>query len=107
MLSFSVRKSTAAVFGAGEIIIREGEVGDAAYIIENGAVQVYVTAADGSEVVTARLEGGAHFGEQALLHAQKRTQFQCARGNRCGSSSHPGGGTMLEILVGDSALRVQ
>ena len=51
----------------GEVLLREGAVGDRMYVIESGSVQVYATAFDGSDVVLARLEPGHWFGEQALL----------------------------------------
>ena len=54
-------------FAAGEIIIREGELGDRMYVIESGAVQVFTTSFDGSDIVLARLEKRSWFGEQALL----------------------------------------
>jgi nitric-oxide synthase len=51
----------------GEILLREGELGDRMYVIEAGAVQVYATGFDAGDVVLARLEPGDWFGEQALL----------------------------------------
>jgi len=51
----------------GELIIREGEVGDCMYVIERGSVQVLTTSFDGSDLVLARLEAGQWFGEQVLL----------------------------------------
>src|SRR5438045_429635 len=52
---------------AGGVIIREGEVGDKMYVILDGAVQVFTTSFDGSDIVLARLEAGRWFGEQALI----------------------------------------
>lgn len=52
---------------SGELIIREGDVGDCMYVIERGSVQVLTTSFDGSDVVLARLEAGQWFGEQVLL----------------------------------------
>ena len=51
----------------GEVLLREGELGDRMFVIEAGAVQVYATAFDATDVVLARLEPGQWFGEQALL----------------------------------------
>lgn len=51
----------------GQAIVREGESGDRMYVVAAGSVQVIGKAFDGSEVVLARLEPGAYFGEQALL----------------------------------------
>jgi len=55
------------LFDIAETILREGDAGDAMYVILEGAVQVYTQDQDGREVVLARLEAGDHFGEQALL----------------------------------------
>ncbi len=51
----------------GQAIVREGEHGDRMYFVASGSVQVLGRSFDGSEVVLARLEPGAYFGEQALL----------------------------------------
>ena len=56
---------------AGEIVFREGEVGDCAYFIQSGAVDV-VREEDGHEKVVARLEAGQYFGEMALLSDHPR-----------------------------------
>ncbi len=50
-----------------EIIIHEGDIGDAFYIIAEGAVRVFTEDQEGKEIVLARLEAGNYFGEQALL----------------------------------------
>src|SRR3954468_3151387 len=48
-------------------ILREGDLGDAMYVVQSGTVQVYTGGAEGREVVLARLGTGEYFGEQALL----------------------------------------
>jgi nitric-oxide synthase, bacterial len=63
-IAAQVTPSTAS---PGELILREGEVGDRMYVIERGSVQVLTTSFDGSDLVLARLEPGQWFGEQALL----------------------------------------
>lgn len=51
----------------GQAIVREGDAGDRMFFVAGGSVQVLGRSFDGSEVVLARLEPGAYFGEQALL----------------------------------------
>lgn len=51
----------------GEIIVREGEIGEDFYLVAAGALHVLGLAFDGSELVLDRLGPGACFGEQALL----------------------------------------
>jgi len=54
------------------LIFREGEAGDAAYVIERGKVEI--TARRGKrEVVLAKLGKGELFGEMALIEGQLRT----------------------------------
>jgi NTE family protein len=55
----------------GEVICREGEPGDAMYIIKSGAVGVYVTH-DNAEVFVNYLHRGEFFGEMALLVQRER-----------------------------------
>jgi CRP-like cAMP-binding protein len=59
--------STITSMAAGETILGEGDYGDRMYVVESGAVQVWAKAFDGSDIVLARLEQGAYFGEQAIL----------------------------------------
>jgi ferredoxin-NADP reductase/CRP-like cAMP-binding protein len=51
----------------GQAIVREGDAGDRMFFVASGSVQVLGRSFDGSEIVLARLEEGAYFGEQALL----------------------------------------
>ncbi|MBI3179014.1 MAG: cyclic nucleotide-binding domain-containing protein [Deltaproteobacteria bacterium] len=57
----------------GETAIREGDAGDAMFIISSGQVKVTKTAESGGEVVLARLSDGAFFGEMALLSDSPRS----------------------------------
>lgn len=54
----------------GQAIVREGDAGDRMFFVASGSVQVLGRSFDGSEIVLARLEPGAYFGEQALLSGQ-------------------------------------
>ncbi len=55
----------------GEVIIREGEPGDALYIINHGLARVYTTV-DDSELNLALLRAGDYFGEWSLLTGAPR-----------------------------------
>jgi len=57
---------------AGHVVIRQGDPGDAFYIVEKGRLQVSIAAAHGEELVTRELERGAYFGEIALLEEGTR-----------------------------------
>lgn len=51
----------------GETIFLEREPGDALYVIESGAVRIWVRDAEANEVTLADLGPGAFFGEMAVL----------------------------------------
>lgn len=54
-------------YGAGEVILREGEAGEGLYIVRRGTVKLYRTSRDGREQVVAFLRYGDVFGEPSLL----------------------------------------
>ncbi len=49
------------------IVIKEGDRADCLYIIKEGALQAFTFDNNHQEIILARLEAGAFFGEQALL----------------------------------------
>jgi hypothetical protein len=57
----------------GELVIREGEVGEAAYIVRAGKLQVFKEDASGSRTVLRELGPGDVFGETAIFAASPRT----------------------------------
>lgn len=60
-------------FGAGEVIIRQGEPGTRFYVITGGEAEVLRRASDGTDRVVATLGPGRYFGEIALLRGGRRT----------------------------------
>jgi CRP-like cAMP-binding protein len=59
-------------FGEGQVIVREGDPGEALYLIKQGMVNVHTTRA-GQQIQLAKLGPGACFGEVALLSGRPRT----------------------------------
>ncbi len=61
-------------FPASALIFREGELGDCAYVVVRGSVQVFAIDRNGDEVVLAQLKELSHVGEQSLLpgHSGRR-----------------------------------
>jgi EAL domain-containing protein (putative c-di-GMP-specific phosphodiesterase class I) len=57
---------------SGEVICREGEVGDCAYVIDSGEVEISALR-EGKEVVIARLSENDLFGEIALIDGKVRS----------------------------------
>lgn len=60
-------------YAAGEIVIREGDIGDSFFTIDEGEVEVFITSASGAKRVVNRLHEGEFFGEIALLSGGRRT----------------------------------
>ncbi|HWZ91581.1 MAG TPA: protein kinase, partial [Polyangiaceae bacterium] len=58
-------------FAPGEVIIHEGEVGDAAYMIVSGSCRAFRAVASGQETL-GTMTAGDVFGEMALLLAEPR-----------------------------------
>lgn len=69
-------ENSAEIFGtlyeSGAVVFRQGDAGDAMYIIQSGAVEVS-EAHEGREMVVSVLGKGDFFGEMALFHAERRT----------------------------------
>lgn len=60
-------------FSTGEIIMRQGEKGDCAYIIEEGVVEIYIER-DGNRIQTVGTRGpGTIIGEMAIVDDAPRT----------------------------------
>ena len=68
-------------FEPGEMILREGEVGDFMYIVLDGSVEIFVADEDGKIVILAELTKGNYFGEQALLPDSSGKRNANARAN--------------------------
>jgi CRP/FNR family cyclic AMP-dependent transcriptional regulator len=68
-LAKTVMKRHAAT---GEVLCREGELGDEMYVVLSGTVTLHKSVAD-RETELGRLESGAHFGEMALIGETPRS----------------------------------
>ncbi|HEY6247512.1 MAG TPA: DUF1003 domain-containing protein [Pyrinomonadaceae bacterium] len=65
-------------YKAGEIIFHEYDTGDALYVVEEGAVRIWVTDEDVREVTLAELHPGQLFGEMAVLDRGQRSSSATA-----------------------------
>lgn len=63
-----------------EVIFREGDTGDCAYLIENGHVLIYLES-DGKEIPLKALNRGEVFGEMALIDGSPRSASSRAISN--------------------------
>ncbi len=60
-------------FKAGEIIFKQAQIGDQAYLIETGNIEIYYTHKNGIETRLAVLGPGEIFGEMALIDSSLRS----------------------------------
>jgi CRP/FNR family transcriptional regulator, cyclic AMP receptor protein len=65
-------------YKAGETIFHEHDRGDALYVLEEGAVRIWVTDEDLQAVTLAELKPGAFFGELAVLDRGERSSSATA-----------------------------
>ena len=62
----------------GEVLFRDGEPGDAAFIVDSGAIGIYKLV-EGEEVELAVLNPGELFGEMAIVDGSKRMAHALAK----------------------------
>ncbi|AHG90472.1 cyclic nucleotide-binding protein [Gemmatirosa kalamazoonensis] len=77
-LSTDERRGFAALareqrYPRGALIVRQGDPGDALYVLRSGSVKVAIVGDDGREVILDTLGQGAHFGELALIDGRPRS----------------------------------
>jgi CRP-like cAMP-binding protein len=63
-------------FGAGEIIVREGDVGDSLYLVRSGEVEVITRGNDTQEVHISNLKPPAFFGEMGVDDGQVTQRYR-------------------------------
>lgn len=66
-------------FGAGEVLVRQGDEGDSFFIIRRGSVEVVVEHNNGQRAHVADLRPPAFFGEIALMTGEQRNATVIAR----------------------------
>ena len=82
----------------GEVLFREGDRGDAVYVVVEGAVQIFVSSPSGEELVLAALRAGELIGEHYL--------FQSEGLGRRGASARASEPTVLLRIEGPAFLEV-
>lgn len=75
-------------FDAGEVIFREGDPGEAMYVVLEGQVMISKLIHGAGEEALAFLERGAYFGEMALIDHERRSAT---------AKAHAGGAVVLAI----------
>lgn len=64
-------------FADGQAVFREGDAGDAFYVIVQGEVRMFASGAEGAQVQLGTLRQGDWFGEVALVHPGSRRPATC------------------------------
>ena len=70
--------ATQVSFDAGQVVVREGDPGDALFVVKAGIVEVH-TDREGSAVHLAQLGPGACYGEVSMLSGLPRTATVVAK----------------------------
>lgn len=60
-------------FKSGQLIVREGDVGDLFYVVTEGEVQVVINDATGKEIIIHQVGPGGFFGELSMLTNEPRS----------------------------------
>jgi CRP-like cAMP-binding protein len=60
-------------FGAGDVIVRQGDPGDAVYALTNGAAEVWLEEPAQEPVLLRTMRSGQLFGETAVLYRGPRS----------------------------------
>lgn len=68
------------LYNNGDVIARQGELGDCMYVVQRGRVQIVLERPDGSETPVGVIEEGDLFGEMAILEKQRRSATARAMG---------------------------
>jgi CRP-like cAMP-binding protein len=68
-------------YAAGDVVVREGEVGDSLFLIGSGSVQVTRQGSGGQSIALATLSATEFFGEVAVLERRPRSATVIAKEN--------------------------
>src|SRR5262249_50793672 len=71
--------STERTYGPGDVIIREGDIGDSLFLIGSGSVEVVLPSGQGETIVLATMVSGEIFGEMGLFERRARSATLRAR----------------------------
>jgi CRP/FNR family transcriptional regulator, cyclic AMP receptor protein len=78
-LSMVADLCTTQSFAAGEVVFKEGAVGDALYVIAHGSVEVLHKTNSGKEQLIATMDAPMFFGEMSLIDKEYRSATIRAR----------------------------
>jgi CRP/FNR family transcriptional regulator, cyclic AMP receptor protein len=68
-------------YEAGDLVCRQGELGDCLFIVERGEVEIFLPLPEGGRSPLVKLGGGRFFGEMAVIDDQPRSASAVALGH--------------------------
>lgn len=77
------QRGQSRAYPKGELIIREGDAGDALFVILSGKVQVYVSDTQGRAMIVADYAAGDYVGEMALDGKARSASVQAVEATVC------------------------
>jgi CRP-like cAMP-binding protein len=92
-------------FAAGEVVVRENEIGDSLFVIKKGIVRVTKKSTGTNELELARLSVGECFGDMAIFDAELRSATVSVQ-EPC-SLLRIGSEPMLEVLSSYPTIAVE
>ena len=72
-LDLLAARSTVRTYPKGAVIVKEGEEGNALFVIQSGTVKTYLSEANGREVLLSTQGPGEYFGDLALFDDTPRS----------------------------------
>jgi len=73
------RSAEKRTYEAGQIIFKQGDVGDGVYVVEEGSVEISATVDEQEDRVLSHLGANTFFGEMAVLDGQPRSATATAK----------------------------
>jgi CRP-like cAMP-binding protein len=92
-------------FGAGDVIIRQGDMGDAVYALTEGTAEVWLEDAPQGPVLLRTMRSGQLFGETAVLYRGPRSATMKAKTDV--TTIRLPGPVFLDLLNANSELAVR
>jgi signal transduction histidine kinase len=71
--------STERTFDRGDVIVRQGELGDSVFVLGSGSAEAFLKASEGTELPLALMRPGEVFGEMGVLERRPRSATVRAR----------------------------
>ena len=82
-LQMLAAQGTQQSFKKGELIFKDGDPGDAIYILQKGRVRAYGSSLSGKEITYGYIEAGEYFGELTLDGGKRSASIEVMETSHC------------------------